>query len=257
MINLILRISTNSLDLIKNIDDELNYAIIQKTDQARFIGGIIYDNNISPITLAEKYIKEVDQKKLVIEYLNSIIIEEISNKRKKAKKGEAEEERKVAEENKRQEAQLEIKENAGQTTTPEQSKSSISQQGFLRIPELSDLYFNFKTMLQDHEVIETPFNDKYSKLNKLERNRLNLLYKLIETYENIANKAENNKMNELIGLIEQLIKDKTPDNIKKIVEKALNIHNEFDSLINNKQNQINEDNKSFMYIIYFLHNATM
>ena len=37
-------------------------------------------------------------------------------------------------------------------------------------------------MLQDHEVIE-PFNDKYSKLNKLERNRLNLLYKLIETYE--------------------------------------------------------------------------
>ena len=31
----------------------------------------------------------------------------------------------------------------------------------------------------------------------------------------ISNKAENNKMNELIGLIEQLIKDKTPDNIKK------------------------------------------
>ena len=113
-------------------------------------------------------------------------------------------------------------------------------------------------MLQDHEVIETPFNDKYSKLNKLERNRLNLLYKLIETYENIANKAENNKMNELIGLIEQLIKDKTPDNIKKIVEKALNIHNEFDSLINNTNNHSKlKDNKSFMYIIYFLHNATM
>ena len=33
MINLIFEYQQNSLDLIKNIDDELNYAIIQKTDQ--------------------------------------------------------------------------------------------------------------------------------------------------------------------------------------------------------------------------------
>ena len=256
-------INKTPLDLIKNIDDELNYAIIQKTDQARFIGGIIYDNNISPIRLAEKYIKE-DRQQEVIDYLR-FIIQEIADKRKKAQEAakQAEEERKATEEKKRQEAEKarrEAERKAAQTTTPEQSKSSISQQGFLRIPkELSDLYFNFKTMLQDHEVIETPFNDKYSKLNKLERNRLNLLYKLIETYENTANKAENNKMNELITLIKSLINNKlSHDKIKELIEKALNIHNEFDSLINNTNNHSKlKDNKSFMYIIYFLHNATM
>ena len=125
--------------------------------------------------------------------------------------------------------------------------------------DLHEIYDKFKKILQDHEVMELPFNDKYSKLNKLERNRLNLLYKLIETYETTTNQAENNKMNELITLIKSLINNKSSshDKIKELIEEALNIHNEFDSLINNTKSEIEDTNKSFMYVIYFLHNATM
>ena len=241
------------LDLIKHIYNIDNNLIGQKTNKTRLIGGLIYDNNINPIKLAEKYITIQEQKIDVINYLN-----QISNQPQSQPPPppplppEAPTQPPPAPPT--TEAQTEQPQPPSPSPQPAQSKSSISQQGFLRIPkELSDIYFKFIEILKSSRI-DTPFNDTYSKLNKSERNRLNLIYKLIETYE----KSSEQEMNELIQLIQKLIEDvPITGNIKKIVEKALNIHNEFVILINIKENEIIEKNKSFMYIIYFLHNATM
>ena len=118
---------------------------------------------------------------------------------------------------------------------------------------------------EKEEKEQTEYKIKNEKINKTELIKLNVLYDLIQSYEN-KNKT-NNEFHDIIKIIDEEIQKKKIEKIKIYITEAMILntntnvdifHEEFEDLIEKSFNQDKDENKiKFMYFMYYLQNVTL